>query len=208
MEKLTEYTDRLSQVLQKGVDGSGRVDISRLTRKDKLSAIGILCEAIDHIIQTNLHITIFEQISELTQEIDKPQTADDAKKVVEFFEVFLMYEERLFEMRGMPRWVARETFEASGDIQGAIALCLTDPEYRKQWLTTDGLTEKLSMIRETLCTAQVADLDRQLENRHILGGLTAAAINTGFDLALGTIVVFNIISALGGAIIAYKRINW
>ncbi|HWK88439.1 MAG TPA: hypothetical protein VNP72_00540 [Longimicrobium sp.] len=133
---------------------------------------------------------------------------EDAQKVVELFDAFLVYEERLFEMQGVPRWVAKETFEATMDMKARIASFISNPDSREQWLRTDTLSEQLSKIRETVCAANEANLDRQLENRHILGGLLACAVNTGADMLLSTVVIFNIISSVGGAIVTWRRVNW
>lgn len=208
MEALAQYTKNLAAILGKGVDKSGRVDIGRLSKSEKLRALGVICAALGHILETKLHISVFERIRTLTEQLDDPLVTEDAQKMVELFDAFLVYEERLFEMRGVPRWVAKETFEATLDVKQAMAYFISNPDSREQWLHTDYLTEKLSKIRETVCAANEADLDRQLENRHIVGGLLAAAANTGADMLLGTLVVFNIISGVGGAMVIWRRVNW
>lgn len=208
METLAQYTKDLAVILGKGVDKSGRVDIGRLSKSEKLRALGVVCAALGHILETKLHLSVFERIRTLAEQLDDPLVTQDAQRMVELFDAFLVYEERLFEMRGVPRWVAKETFEATVDVKQAMAYFISNPDSREQWLRTDGMTDKLRRIRETVCAADEAELDRQLENRHIVGGLLAAAANTGADMLLGTMVVFNIISGVGAAIVTWRRVNW
>jgi len=208
MEALAQYVKDPAAVLSKGVDTSGRVDIGRLSKSEKLRALGIVCAALSHILETKLHIAVFERVKTLSDQLYDPLVTEDAQKVVELFDAFLVYEERLFEMQGVPRWVAKETFEATMDMKARIASFISNPDSREQWLRTDTLSEQLSKIRETVCAANEANLDRQLENRHILGGLLACAVNTGADMLLSTVVIFNIISSVGGAIVTWRRVNW
>ena len=209
MDVLLEFTKELGAILELSRDTKGNVDPNRLNKTDKIKALEVMCRSFSYILKENLIEDLFSRVQELCKELDKPNLKEEALSLLNFFDAFLAYEEKMFKIKNLPSSLVKDAFGSTKDIEEILKLFVSDPEYRKNWTKTDGLRKALSRICETVCTpANDEALNQLLESRFILVGLSAAAINTAADMATGLLIVFNIISTGGGAIIAWKRANW
>lgn len=209
MNTLISYTTRLESVLSKSRDGAGKPDVARLSEKDRVKVALILCDAFTYVIESGLVPRLFEDIRSLYAEHRDEYKLKDVDDMLIFFESFLAFEARLFELNNIPRVVANDTFNSVTDIHDAIRSFMTDQEFRERLLNADELTTQLQRQKEIVCDAGNREATEVLvEKRFILGGLAAAGINTALDIGTGMICLFALFSAGAGAFVAWRRANW
>lgn len=207
-QKLIDLTGQLGQLHEATRKPPNRFGFGKFRQQsNRRMALHTSCMAFKHIVESNLVDRIFKDVGEFQNSSKRKFQEKDLHEVLEFFDTFLAYESGLFEWKNIPASLAVESFQSVEGIRGDIGRFITDESFRESILKDSSeLNSSIQKIRERLCKVNDDMVwEEEKETRFILGGLSAATINTAADVVAGTMMVFNLISTAGGVVVAWRR---